>query len=113
MRSLRTFAITDYLKGRKYCSIDELREHFNVSPATIYRDIAALVSKDIVRRVSGGVALEERTGQMDSRDHFTSSPYLERIDRNCEPKRAIAATALMRLRRSPKRGKSPRTKART
>jgi DeoR/GlpR family transcriptional regulator of sugar metabolism len=97
MRSLRTFAITDYLKGRKYCSIDELREHFNVSPATIYRDIAALVSKDIVRRVSGGVALEERTGQMDSRDHFTSSPYLERIDRNCEPKRAIAATALTRI----------------
>ncbi|MBO4526480.1 MAG: DeoR/GlpR transcriptional regulator [Victivallales bacterium] len=97
MRSLRTLAITDYLKGRKYCSVDELREHFNVSTATIYRDIAALVSKDVVRRVGGGVALEERTGQMDNRDHFASSPYMDRIDRNCEPKRAIASTALTRI----------------
>jgi len=97
MRSLRTYAIADYLKGKKYCSIEELREHFNVSPATIYRDIATLVSRDIVRRVSGGVALEERTSQLDSREHFASSPYLERIDRNCEPKRAIASMALTHI----------------
>ena len=97
MRSLRTYAIADYLKGKKYCSIEELREHFNVSPATIYRDIATLVSRDIVRRVSGGVALEERTNQLDSREHFASSPYLERIDRNCEPKRAIASMALTHI----------------
>ncbi|MBR4124964.1 MAG: DeoR/GlpR transcriptional regulator, partial [Victivallales bacterium] len=72
MRSLRTYAITDYLKGRKYCSIEELREHFNVSPATIYRDISTLVSRDIVRRVSGGVALEERGAAHDGREPFAS-----------------------------------------
>ena len=97
MRSLRTYAIADYLKGKKYCSIDELREHFNVSPATIYRDIATLVSRDIIRRVSGGVALEEHVGNRESREHFASSPYQERIERNCTTKRMISTTALTRI----------------
>ena len=34
MKNLRTFAIIDYLKEKKYCSVNELMEHFHVSPAT-------------------------------------------------------------------------------
>ena len=39
MKNLRTFAIVDYLKTRKYCSVNELMEQFHVSPATIHRTL--------------------------------------------------------------------------
>lgn len=51
MKNLRTFAIIDYLKEKKYCSVNELMEHFHVSPATIHRDIASLVKNNQLRKV--------------------------------------------------------------
>ena len=56
MKKIRSYAIIDYLKQKKYCSIEELTEVFHVSPATIYRDIAELSKRDVIRKVHGGIA---------------------------------------------------------
>lgn len=94
MKNLRTYAIVDYLKQKKYCSVQELMEHFHVSGATMYRDIAELTSRDVVRKVHGGIALQERpAGQKNS----TSSPFQERIQWNREKKEAIALQALEKV----------------
>ena len=91
MKNLRTYAIVDYLKQKKYCSIQELMGHFQVSHATMYRDIAELTSRDVVKKVHGGIALNERpAGQKNA----ASSPFQERIRWNREKKEAIAREAL-------------------
>lgn len=95
MKSLRTFAIVDYLKQKKYCSIQELTSHFKVSGATMYRDIAELTARDVVQRVHGGIALQERSAA--SRNAASGSPFQERISRNREKKMVIASEALRRV----------------
>ena len=95
MKSLRTFAIVDYLKQKKYCSIQELTSHFKVSGATMYRDIAELTARDVVQRVHGGIALQERPAA--TRNTASGSPFQERISRNREKKLSIAAEALRRV----------------
>ena len=94
MKSLRTFAIVDYLKQKKYCSIQELTGHFKVSVATMYRDIAELTARDVVQRVHGGIALQERPV---AARNAAGSPFQERISRNREKKETIAAEALRRV----------------
>ena len=94
MKSLRTYAIVDYLKQKKYCSIQELTGHFKVSAATMYLDIAELTARDVVQRVHGGVALLERTA---ARNLLSGSPFQERINRNREKKERIARRALDRI----------------
>ena len=59
MKKLRTYAIADYLKEKKYCSLRELIEHFQVSPATMYRDIADLASRGVIKKVHGGIAWQD------------------------------------------------------
>ena len=94
MKKLRTYAIVDYLKQKKYCSIEELTSHFGVSHATMYRDIAELAARDAVQKVHGGIALRERpSGQK----YPASSPFQERISWNRERKEAIALQALQRV----------------
>ncbi len=91
MKNLRSYAIVDFLKQKKYCSIDELVNHFHVSPATIYRDISDLSVRDVVQRVHGGIALREHaTGKSGA----SSSPFQERLNWNREKKEAIARRAL-------------------
>ena len=51
MRNLRSYQILDYVKSRKHCSLEELRERFGVSQATIYRDASALVARGALQRV--------------------------------------------------------------
>ena len=94
MKNLRTFAIVDYLKQKKYCSIQELTAHFKVSVATMYRDIAELTARDVVQRVHGGIALLERTA---ARNPSSGSPFQERINWNRDRKEAIARRALSRI----------------
>ena len=87
MKTLRTYAIVDFLKQKKYCSIQDLIEQFHVSSATMYRDIAELTARDVVQKVHGGIAINERpAGQKVS----ASSPFQERIRWNREKKEAIA-----------------------
>ena len=94
MKKIRTYAIVDYLKQKKYCTIEELTAHFQVSPATMYRDIADLASRDIIRKVHGGIAFQDR--QTD-RKFPLSHPFQERINWNCEKKQTIAEEALTRV----------------
>ena len=95
MKKIRSYAIIDYLKQKKYCSIEELTEVFHVSPATIYRDIAELSKRDVIRKVHGGIAL--RTQTVAGKMPLNSSPFQERIDRNCEKKQRIAEEALKHI----------------
>ena len=91
MKKLRTYAVVDYLKQKKYCSIQELTSHFKVSAATMYRDIAELAARDVVQRVHGGIALRERPAAAKG---LSGSPFQERINWNREKKETIALRAL-------------------
>ena len=94
MKNLRTYAIVDYLKQKKYCSIRELLDHFQVSAATMYRDIAELTARDVLQKVHGGVAIRE---QSSGQKIAASSPFQERINWNREKKEAIALQALGKI----------------
>ncbi len=96
MKNLRTFAIIDYLKDRKYCSLNELMEHFKVSPATIHRDVAQLVEKQKIQKVRGGVAIIHET---DAPDKMTvlSSTFKERINWNQKLKQKICEEAFREI----------------
>jgi DeoR/GlpR family transcriptional regulator of sugar metabolism len=91
MKKLRTLEIVEFLRERKHCSMAELMERFNVSPATIHRDIAELTSKKLIQKVHGGVAIvaEEASGTERLNSHFSA-----RIDNNTDRKSIIAEKAL-------------------
>lgn len=94
MKKIRTYAIVDYLKQKKYCTIEELTERFHVSTATMYRDIAELSSRDVIRKVHGGIAFQDRQSEL----RFPlSHPFQERINWNCEKKQLIAEEAMKRI----------------
>ena len=94
MKNLRTYAIVDYLKPKKYCSIRELTEHFRVSAATMYRDIADLAARDVIVKVKGGIAFREAAP---AQKHPSGSPFLERINGNRGRKEIIARKAIQRI----------------
>lgn len=96
MKNLRTFAIVDYLKTKKYCSVNELMLHFNVSPATIHRDIDSLVKKNIIQKVHGGVAYIDKNDAADKMN-VLSSTFQERINWNQKLKRKISETAVSEI----------------
>ena len=93
MRNLRSYQILDYVKSRKHCSLEELRERFGVSQATIYRDASALVARGALQRVRGGVAALERP--------VPAAPapngYRDRFEWNRAGKERIARKALERV----------------
>ena len=92
MIKLRTYAIADYLKEKKYCSLRELIELFQVSPATMYRDIADLVSRGVIKKVHGGIAWQDTlSGRVRNTD---SSQFQERINWNRKYKELVAERAL-------------------
>ena len=91
MKNLRTYAIVDYIKQKKYCSIRELTDRFGVSNATMYRDIAELAARDIIQRVHGGIAFREHDA---ARRPPVRSPFQERLNGNRERKQQIADQAV-------------------
>lgn len=94
MKNLRAFALLEYLRGRKYCSLPELCSHFGVSQATIYRDVAQLEARDLIRRVRGGVASPEKHTE---KTELSASAYQERLNWNRAWKEKIAARAFKRI----------------
>ena len=94
MKNLRAYAIMDYLKEKKYGSVEELIRRFGVSPATIYRDLADLEARGAVRKVHGGVAFK---GLPSARNYPNSSPFQERISRNRKAKEEISLQAFRRV----------------
>ncbi len=98
MKSLRTFEIVEYVEKRKFCSIAELMEKFRVSPATIHRDISALVSAGQLRKVHGGVAsLTSSQAAVPPKD-ILPSHYRERMNLDMPAKKAIAEQAFREIR---------------
>ena len=92
MKNVRSYAIVDYLKSKRYCTIPELREKFDVSNATIHRDIAALVQRGLAQKIRGGVAWGVQTPQT-----AESSSFLERMNWNRRAKQSIAEAAFRHI----------------
>lgn len=92
MKNVRSYAIMDYLKGKKYCPIPELREKFQVSNATIHRDLAALEARGVIRRMRGGVALGGQGTNIP-----VSTAFQERLNWHSREKQLIAEEAFTRI----------------
>lgn len=89
MKNLRTIQILDYINEKNTCTIQELMGQFNISHATIHRDLSALEDQGVIRRIRGGVAaLEEPT---------IFSRYQDRLNRNSESKQEVARKALTKV----------------
>lgn len=95
MKNLRSYRILDYLKQKKYCSLCELMERFQVSTATIHRDVADLVARGALLRVRGGVAFPENRSDSGTTGAF---PFQDRINRNLARKQEVARQALQLVR---------------
>ena len=93
MKSLRSYEIVQYVQERKYCSLPELMEKFQVSSATIHRDVAALVKAGQVRKVHGGVAAVDAAASP-----VLSVHYRDRLVNNREVKQIIAEAAISEIR---------------
>ncbi len=89
--------ISNYVNERGSSTIAELMAHFDVSHATIHRDIASLEEQGAIRRVRGGVAAVPEA-QPESAERAIYSRYQDRIDRNREEKIAIAKRALAEIK---------------
>lgn len=59
MKKMRTYDILAYLKKNKRCTLKELMKKFNVSSATIHRDVCELVNSNAVERVRGGIVFAD------------------------------------------------------
>ena len=91
MNNIRTLAMVDYVRQRKYCSTAELGKAFDVSPATIQRDITEIVHKKLLRKVHGGIAVFETTS--DAIIPAENSHFEDRMRINPEKKTSIARLA--------------------
>lgn len=91
MKSIRSFKLVDYVKERKYCSLAELMAAFGVSSATIHRDVAELVNREVFRRVRGGV---EFVGNQSAENASTVNSYIARRAAQSSAKEVIARRAL-------------------
>lgn len=81
MRSNRILDIEEYIIEHKNVSLDTLCEVFNVSKNTIRRDINELANKGTIKKVYGGVAINEAS---------TLIPFTERNIKNIPAKSKIA-----------------------
>jgi DeoR/GlpR family transcriptional regulator of sugar metabolism len=91
MNKVRTLAMVDYVRQRKYCSTAELGRNFAVSPATIQRDISEIVRSKLLRKVHGGVAVFEIAP--DAIAQAGNSHFEDRVRINPEKKSSIAHQA--------------------
>jgi len=89
MENYRTRLILAYLKHRKSCTLAELMKKFEVSSATIHRDVEALTRRDAVERVRGGLIYNEA---LDATGN--SAAYLERVVTHRAEKIAVAKKTL-------------------
>ncbi len=86
LREQRLKALEDYIKEREMCRLDELCNHFNVSMATMRRDIDILLDYGLIHKVYGGIKLNKR-------ENFTTEPFYTREIKNIYQKEYIATIA--------------------
>ena len=96
MKTLRSLKIIDFLKDRKFCSLEELMAHFNVSQATIHRDVSELAQNKIIQKVHGGVSLVQKPSLSES--VASVSNFFVRINNNVEKKTQIAEDAVKAIK---------------
>jgi len=77
--------IAQFVKERKQATVAELSEHFDVSEATIRRDLEKLDSEGEIRRAHGGAVAVERAAP--------EPPVVHRMVENEEEKRRIGRAA--------------------
>jgi DeoR/GlpR family transcriptional regulator of sugar metabolism len=92
MKKMRTYDIIDYVKSKKRASLTELMKKFNVSSATIHRDVAELVASGHLERIRGGVAFFARSAESNQSDRGIT--YLDRATINLSAKKRIASKAI-------------------
>ena len=92
MKKMRTYDIIDYVKSKKRASLAELMAKFNVSSATIHRDVAELVASGHLERIRGGVAFFPRSNAALPGGDAIS--YLDRATVNLSAKKRIAVRAV-------------------
>lgn len=85
----RLQSILDILKQNRSASVNHLSKELYVSESTIRRDLNALESKGLVRRVFGGVVLLEN-----ERDDTPYVPFHSSTMNNYQLKRMVAERAL-------------------
>ncbi len=93
MKKIRTLAMIDYVRERKYCSTSELQRAFDVSPATIQRDIAEIIRSKQLRKVHGGVAAIETSANSSSAS-AADERFGDRVMIHPDEKRTIAKLAI-------------------
>lgn len=57
----RWIEISEYLKEKKYASVDEIMEKFKLSRSTVRRTLIAMEEKNLLKRVRGGAEVIENT----------------------------------------------------
>lgn len=77
----RQEAIVDLVRRQGYASIEQLTEHFTVTPQTIRRDLNALAEEGMIRRIHGGAGLGSST---------VNTAYSTRKTLNLDAKQRIA-----------------------
>ncbi len=82
--------IAQLLEQRSTITVAEISESFDVSEATARRDLAALASRNLIRRVHGG-AMRAHTVAT------TEAPILHRQEQNAEIKKRIGQAAARRI----------------
>lgn len=86
---MRLRLILEHVKRHKTCTLKELMSEFEVSSATIHRDVAALAKRDAVERVRGGLVYREAAAAADD-----MSRYFDRLVHNRREKAKAARKAL-------------------
>lgn len=71
----------ELVKQRGYISIEEIAQHFSVTPQTVRRDINQLADAGVLRRYHGGAAIDSSV---------TNTEYTTRMSHNAEAKQRIA-----------------------
>ena len=89
MENLRRKLIISYLKRKKTCTLKELMEEFDVSSATIHRDVTLLASRDAIERVRGGLVYNDAPDA-----HGSPAAFQERVVANRRLKTTAANKAL-------------------
>lgn len=88
MKSFRIRQMEQYILERDIVSMEELRDHFNISMNTVRLDVSELVGKGAIQKVYGGVCSLQKENLI---------PFTERRLKNIQAKKAVgkAAAALV------------------
>ena len=83
----RWIEISEYLKEKKYASVDELMEKFQLSRSTVRRTLIAMEEKNLLKRVRGGAEI------VDNEEESLPTDFKEIFNEKKEEKIKIAQKA--------------------